>query len=104
MKRIFTFILGFFVFTLSVSDVLVETLEHSNSAIVESCESASDGQDHCPQGCSPFHICCTSLGFTAAFAYSVSKFIPALKNVFSISYLSPETNSFMGDIWQPPKF
>jgi hypothetical protein len=104
MKRAIAVFLGVFVFTLSVSDVLIETWEHHNSVPVENCESASDGQDHCPQGCSPFHTCCTSLGFTVASTYFVSEFIPTLKNAFSILYLSPEPNSFVGDIWQPPKF
>jgi hypothetical protein len=103
MKKAIAIILGVFVFTLSVSDVLIEQWGHSNSTAVESCESSADGEDHCPQGCSPFHTCCTCPGFTVEANYFVSEFIPALKATFFILYISPLTNSFVGDIFQPPK-
>jgi hypothetical protein len=104
MKRVIAIFLGLFIFTLSISDVFVETLGRQSSVAVQNCESADDGQDHCPQGCSPFHACCTSLGFIVEASYSVSEFIPAFEAVFSILYISPLTNSFVGDIFQPPKF
>jgi hypothetical protein len=103
MKRAIAVFLGVLVFTLSVSDTLIETLGHHDSTVIEMCEKAADGEDHCPQGCSPFHICCTCLGFTVEASYHVSEFIPALKASFSILYISPITNSFVGDIFQPPR-
>ncbi|MDR1974777.1 MAG: hypothetical protein LBQ31_08935 [Bacteroidales bacterium] len=101
MKNIIALILAVFVFTLSVSDVLIETIGHSDC--IEACENGQTGEDHCPQGCSPFHSCCTSLGFTVPTAFFTEKFITIVSESFSILYISPLTSIFAGDIWQPPK-